>query len=125
MTQVCYTPVDDNDNTGYGNIPTVETITARNTETYTITTALGRIRLQGTSANLQAAVANIRVRKHASDKYLLPSDKSRFIRINVSNGTVGGNGSCTFGNESVLELKPLSIQQTVVKPKVTLTRNNQ
>lgn len=125
MTQVCYTPVDDNDNTGYGNIPTIETITARSTETYTITAALGRIRLQGTSTNLQAAVANIRVRKHPSDTYLLPSDKSRFIRINVSNGTVGGNGSCTFGNESILELKPLSIQQTVVKPQVTLTRNNQ
>ena len=125
MTQVCYTPVDDNDTSGYGNIPTVETITARSTETYTVTTATGRIRLQGTSSNLQAAVGNIRVRKHPSDTYLLPSDTSRFIRINVSNGTVGGNGSCTFGNESTLELRPISIQQTIVKPQVTLTRNNQ
>jgi hypothetical protein len=125
MTQVCYTPIDDNDNSGYGNIPTVETITARSTESYTVTSATGRIRFTGTSTNLQAAVANIRVRKHSSDKYLLPSDKSRFIRINVSNGTVGGNGSCTFGNESTLELRPLSIQQTIVKPQVTLTRNNQ
>jgi hypothetical protein len=125
MTQVCYTPIDDNDNTGYGNIPSVETITARSTETYTVTSALGRIRFTGTSANLQAAVGNIRVRKHSSDTYLLPSDKSRFIRINVSNGTVGGNGSCTFGNESTLELRPISIQQTIVKPQVTLTRNNQ
>jgi hypothetical protein len=125
MTQVCYTPVDDDDTDGYGNVPSVETITARNTESYTVTTRIGRLRFTGTSANLQAAVSNIRVRKHSSDKYLLPSDTSRFIRVNVSNGTVGGNGSCTFGNESTLELRSISIQQTIVKPQVTLTRNNQ
>jgi hypothetical protein len=122
MTQVCFTPRADTTNTGYGNLPRVETSTVRNTETATLTASLGRLRLQGTSANLQNAMDFVRVSKNASDTYLLPGTASRRINVNVSNGTVGGNGSCTFGNESVIELKPIGIDQTIRKNLIQLRR---
>jgi hypothetical protein len=122
MTQVCFTPQADTTNSGYGNLPRIETSTVRNTETATLTASLGRLRLQGTSANLQNAVDFVRVIKNASDTYLLPGSASRRINVNVSNGTVGGNGSCTFGNESVIELKPIGINQTIRKNLIQLRR---
>jgi hypothetical protein len=113
MTQVCFTPVVDNDTPGYANVPSVDRIFGRSTETRTVTASSGRLRLQGSSANLQTAVKYIRVTKNASDAVLLPGSKSRKITVNVSNQTVGGNGSCTFGNESIIELKPMVPRQTI------------
>ncbi len=120
MTQVCFTPIDDNDTPGYGNIPSVDRTTNRTTESRTVTASLGRLRLQGTSANLQQAVQFVRVTKSSSDSVLLPGSASRKIAVNVSNGTVGGNGSCTFGNESIIELRPLDLAQTVRSGTVPL-----
>ena len=120
MTQVCFTPIDDNTTPGYSNIPTVDRTSARSTETRTVTASLGRLRLQGTSANLQQAVRFIRVTKHSSDDLLIPGSVSRRIAVNVSNGTVGGNGSCVFGNESIIELRPMQPAQTIRQGDVTL-----
>jgi hypothetical protein len=120
MTQVCFTPIDDNETSGYSNIPSVDRTTNRTTETRTVTAAIGRLRLQGTSANLQQAVQFIRVTKHASDDLLIPGSVPRRIRVNVSNGTVGGNGSCTFGNESIIELRPMLPEQTIRQGEVKL-----
>jgi hypothetical protein len=120
MTQVCFTPIDDNSTPGYSNIPSVDRISNRTTETRTVTANIGRLRLQGTSANLQEAVRFIRVTKHASDDLLIPGTVPRRIAVNVSNGTVGGNGSCTFGNESIIELRPMLPAQTVRQGDVEL-----
>lgn len=122
MTQVCFTPQADNSNAGYGNFPKVETSTARSTETATLTASLGRLRLQGSSTNLQNAVEFVRVTKHPNDTFLLPGAASRKISVNVSNGTVGGNGSCVFGNESTIELKPIGIDQTIRRNVVQLRK---
>lgn len=120
MTQVCFTPIDDNATSGYSNVPTVDRITNRTTETRTVTASIGRLRLQGTSANLQQAVQFIRVTKNSSDDLLIPGTVSRRIAVNVSNGTVGGNGSCTFGNESIIELRPMVPAQTIRRNDVEL-----
>ena len=120
MTQVCFTPVADNSTPGYANIPSIDRLSTRSTETRTVTTSIGRLRLQGSSSNLQQAVQFIKVTKNASDALLLPGSTSRKIAVNVSNGTVGGNGSCTFGNESVIELRPLDLAQVVRKGDVPL-----
>jgi hypothetical protein len=120
MTQVCFTPVADRTTPGYGNLPSVDRLTERSTETKTLTASLGRMRLQGSSSNLQSAVQFIKVTKNSSDQLLLPGSASRRIAVNVSNGTVGGNGSCTFGNESVIELRPLDLFQNVRQGTVPL-----
>jgi hypothetical protein len=120
MTQVCFTPIDDNDTPGYSNIPSVDRTTNRTTETRTVTANIGRLRLQGSSANLQQAVRFIRITKNSADDLLIPGTTPRRIAVNVSNGTVGGNGSCTFGNESVIELRPMVPAQTVRKGDVDL-----
>jgi hypothetical protein len=120
MTQVCFTPIADRTTPGYGNLPSVDRLTERTTETKTLTASLGRIRLQGSSANLQTAVQFIKVTKNSNDSLLIPGSVSRRIAVNVSNGTVGGNGSCTFGNESIIELRPLDLAQTIRKGTVPL-----
>jgi hypothetical protein len=120
MTQVCFTPIDDNDTPGYSNIPSVDRTTNRTTETRTVTANIGRLRLQGSSANLQQAVRFIRVTKHPDDALLIPGTTPRRIAVNVSNGTVGGNGSCTFGNESIIELRPMLPEQTIRQGEVDL-----
>ena len=120
MTQVCFTPIADRTTPGYSNLPSIDRLTERSTETKTLTASLGRIRLQGSSSNLQTAVQFIKVTKNSSDSLLLPGSTSRKIAVNVSNGTVGGNGSCTFGNESIIELRPLDLSQVVRRGDVPL-----
>jgi len=120
MTQVCFTPVADRTTPGYSNLPSVDRLTERSTETKTLTASLGRMRLQGSASNLQTAVQFIKVTKNSSDSLLLPGSTSRKIAVNVSNGTVGGNGSCTFGNESIIELRPLDLSQVVRRGNVSL-----
>jgi hypothetical protein len=66
-------------------------------------------------------MSSIQINKNASDRFLLPSIHSRFIDVNVSNTAAGGNGSCSFGTSSVLEIYPLGMsltqgQDIVLKP---------
>ncbi len=122
MTQVCFTPIADNTTTGYGNLPSVDRTQDYAGETRTVWASSGALRLQGTSSNLQQATKYIRITKNASDARLLPGTTSRKIRVDVSNGTVGGNGSCNFGNSSIIELKPILLDQTILNGTVTVVK---
>ena len=67
----------------------------------------GRLVLVGTNANVENAVNNISITA-ASGATLVPSGNSRTLNVNVSNTNNGGNGSCTFGTSSTIDLKELS-----------------
>ena len=114
-TQICFTPKADSTHGDYGNIPTVDRTNNSNTETRTVNATTGQLKLQGTNANLQNAMAFIRITKNSADRYLIPHKFSRFIDVNVSNTAVGGNGSCTFGTPTVIELVPIGLTRRNTK----------
>lgn len=68
----------------------------------------GRLVLVGTNANVENAVNNISITA-ASGATLVPSGTSRILNVNVSNTNNGGNGSCTFGTSSTINLRELSL----------------
>ena len=70
--------------------------------------ASGRLVLVGSNANVENAVNNISITA-ASGATLDPSGTSRTLNVNVSNTNNGGNGSCTFGTSSTINLKELSL----------------
>ena len=73
----------------------------------TITTPVPeRLVLVGTNANVETAVNGISI-EAASGATIVPSGNARTINVNVSNTNNGGNGSCTFGTSSSIELKKL------------------
>ena len=114
-TQICFTPEPDTTHSGYGNVPSVDRTNNSNTETRTVNASTGQLRLQGPNSNLQNAMSFIRVTKNPSDAFLLPHASSRFIDVNVSNTAVGGNGSCTFGTPTVIELFPIGLSRINTK----------
>ena len=120
-TQVCFTPRVDSTNNGYGNTPSIVRLDNSANETTVASTVAGRLIVQGTNSALQIGMSSIQINKNASDRFLLPSIHSRFIDVNVSNTAAGGNGSCSFGTSSVLEIYPLGMsltqgQDIVLKP---------
>lgn len=83
-------------------------LAAATTSGVTITNPIsGRLVLVGTNANVENAVNNISITA-ASGATLVPSGNSRTLNVNVSNTNNGGNGSCTFGTSSTIDLRELS-----------------
>lgn len=111
-TQVCFTPESDSVHNGYSNVPTATRTDNNSNETTVASSVAGQLILQGRTSALQAGMAYIQINKNAADRYLLPDVYSRFIDVNVSNTSVGGNGSCTFGTATVLELYPIGLSVT-------------
>lgn len=67
-----------------------------------------RLVLVGTNANVEAAVNSISITA-LSGSSLVPNGGSRNLEVNVSNTNNGGNGSCTFGTSSTIQLKALEL----------------
>ena len=85
------------------------TLAAAATTDVTITNPTSdRLVLVGTNANVEIAVNNISINA-ASGATLVPSGTSRTLNVNVSNTNNGGNGSCTFGTSSTINLRELSL----------------
>jgi hypothetical protein len=70
--------------------------------------ANGGIKLEGTVDSITANASNFRIVKNSSDTRLLPGSAERIFDINVSNTATGGNGSCTGGSESTLNIYRLN-----------------
>ena len=86
----------------------------------------GGIRLIDTTTNpesnseMQSQVEFLVISKSPLDSLLIPGNSSRFLNINVSNTATGGNGSCTGGTSSTVEIRPIGIDQTLRKGPVNL-----
>jgi hypothetical protein len=80
----------------------------------------GGIKLSGTSAELADALTKIRLTKSPSENSVIPGNFSRILKVNISNPLSGGNGSCTAGTSSEIEIKPYGITQTVRKGIIQL-----
>jgi len=121
-TLVCVTPRAGGQ---YSN-PVVDTTQDESNITKTLYPLTGGIRLIDRTSNpqnnnnMQTQVQYITVTKNPSDTYLIPGSASRFLDVNVSNTATGGNGSCTGGTRSVVEIRPIGIDQTFRKGTVGL-----
>lgn len=72
----------------------------------TITSSTTRLVLTGTNANVESAMGGIGLAA-GSGQRLLPNTNNLDIDVNVGNTNNGGNGSCTFGTSSTIELRNL------------------
>jgi hypothetical protein len=118
--QVCITP--DTSTASYLRAPVVS-LSETGTET-TTSVGNGGIRVQGTPTNVQNRMSFVRITKNALDTYLIPGSQSRTLRVNVSNTSSGGNGSCNFGTASTISLRPLELERTHKKPVIKLRQRN-
>jgi hypothetical protein len=103
---VCITP-RASAASGYGNLPTV-TMSSVASNALRTNLANGGIKLEGTVDSITANASNFRIVKNSSDTRLLPGSAERIFDINVSNTATGGNGSCTGGSESTLNIYRLN-----------------
>jgi hypothetical protein len=80
----------------------------------------GGLKLSGTSAEVSSALPQIRLTKSPSENYVIPGNFSRTLKVNISNPSSGGNGSCTTGTSSEIEIRPYGITQTVRRGNIQL-----
>jgi hypothetical protein len=120
--QVCITP--DTSTASYSNRPTIS-LTSSGSETVTTLTN-GALRIVGSSnAVVQNAMQYLKISKHSSERYLVTNGASRRLTVNVSNTAAGGNGSCTFGTSSTIDLNPLDLSQKIRQGTVNGNKHGQ
>jgi hypothetical protein len=73
----------------------------------------GGIKISGTNADVQETLRSLKITKKSSERLLLYGGRNRIFNLNVSNTLVGGNGSCSFGTPSSIELYPIGLKRTV------------
>jgi len=104
---VCITP----QTTNYSRLPVVR-LRSNVGGTTNTTPSTGAIRMVGSRSAIQSNLDQIQVAPNASDSRVIPGTASRFLRVNVSNTTVGGNNSCVGGTSSTIELYPVGLART-------------
>ncbi len=106
--QVCVTPAANTN--GYQHSAGIA-VDARGSAT-TSSISGGGVRIVGSRADVSASLKTLTLSKSSSDARLLFGGKSRLFTLNVSNTAVGGNGSCSFGTPSQLEIYPVALKIT-------------
>jgi hypothetical protein len=103
---VCIIPQSRN----YTRLPNV-TLRSNVGGTTNSTPSAGGLRMVGTRSAIQSNLNQIRITPNASDTRVVPGTASRYLSVNVSNTTVGGNNSCFGGTSSTIELYPIKLTQ--------------
>jgi hypothetical protein len=107
---ICVTPTSDSVTAGYGNLPTVSLRPGYSGSPSSDVPSSGAIRIKGTNAQISQYAKYFRISKNSADSRLIPRlIKSRYLNINVSNTATGGNGSCSGGTSSTVELYPVNL----------------
>jgi hypothetical protein len=123
-TQVCIT--NETSSATYAN-PLTVAITRTGSETSTNILRGGvtvGLRINGSNAIVQRSTNFLRVNA-PSGETLVSGSKIRRLSVNVSNTATGGNGSCSFGTSSTIDLVPLDLFQQIRQGTVEGSKRGQ